>query len=103
MGEFIKALKGLIARGARPQLISSQVKCQEIYCCTKWINKTNNDEGLSRREEIRWKFNLAKATWWGRQFKGIIELTKQTLYKSLGESVRDMQNNVNKQYGTTGK
>ena len=55
----------------------------------KWINKINKDEHFKdylAREEIRWKFNLANAPWWGGQFERMIGLTKQMLHQSLGNA-----------------
>ena len=70
----------------RPQIIYSD-NAKTFLAAEKWINKLNKDEHFKychTREEIRWKFNLAKAPWWGGQFETIIGLTKQMLYKSLG-------------------
>ena len=88
MGEFIRALKRLVARQGRPQIIYS-VNVKTFTAAEKWINKVNKDEHFKdyfAREEIRWKFNLAKAPWWGWQFERMIGLTKQMLYKSLGNT-----------------
>ena len=41
---------------------------------------------MSTSNMERWKFNLAKAPWWGGQFERMIGLTKQMLYKSLGNA-----------------
>ena len=47
------------------------------------INKDEHFKNYLAREKIRWKFNLAKALWWGRKFERIIGLTKQMLYKLI--------------------
>ena len=36
------------------------------------------------KEQIKWKFNLSKAPWWGGQFKKIVILMKQSLFKATG-------------------
>ncbi|XP_028416426.1 uncharacterized protein LOC114540490 [Dendronephthya gigantea] len=36
---------------------------------------------------IKWKFNLAKAPWWGGQFERLVGIVKQALYKSIGRAV----------------
>ena len=82
-GEFIKALKRLVARRGRPQIIYSD-NAKTFTAAEKWIIKINKDEHLKNylsREEIRWKFSLAKAPWWGGQFERMIGLIKQMLYK----------------------
>ena len=38
-------------------------------------------------QEIKWKFNLSRAPWWGGQFERLIGLTKNTMYKSTGSSI----------------
>ena len=34
-------------------------------------------------EEIKWKFNLSRAPWWGKKFERLIGSTKKTMYKAL--------------------
>ena len=38
------------------------------------------------KENIKWKFNLPRAPWWGGHFERFIGLTKQSLFKSLGKT-----------------
>ena len=85
--EFIKALKRVVARWGRPQIIYLD-NAKTFIAAEKWINKIKKNEHFKdlAREEIRWKFNLAKVPWWGGQVERMIELTKQTLYKSLGNA-----------------
>ena len=33
---------------------------------------------------IVWQFNLSRAPWWGEQFEMVIALTKQAIYKVIG-------------------
>ena len=35
---------------------------------------------------IVWQFNLSRAPWWGGQFERIIGLTKQAMYKVIGNA-----------------
>ena len=39
------------------------------------------------KEKIICKFNLSRVPWWGRQYERLIGLTKQSLYRSIGESL----------------
>ena len=34
------------------------------------------------KEQIKWKFNLSRPTWWGQQFKRMVGLVRQSLFKS---------------------
>ena len=85
---MIKALKRLAARRGRPQIIYSD-NAKTFSAAEKRINKVNKDEHFKdylAREKIRWKVNLAKALWWSVQLERMIGLTKQMLYKSLGNA-----------------
>ena len=35
---------------------------------------------------IVWQFNLSRAPWWGGQFERIIGLTKQAMYRVIGNA-----------------
>ena len=100
-GEFIKALKRLVARRGRPHIIYLD-NAKTLTAAEKWINKINKDEHFKdciAREEIRWKFNVAKVPWWGGQFERTMGLTKQMLYKSISELEEialDIEINLNK-------
>ena len=83
MAEFIKALKRLVANRERPTIIFSD-NTKTFTAAGNLINQINRDEHFKdylAREEIRWKFNFAKATWWVQQFERMTRLTKQMLYK----------------------
>ena len=36
------------------------------------------------KQNIPWLFNLSRAPWWGGQFERLIGVTKQSLYKAMG-------------------
>ena len=38
------------------------------------------------KEQIKWKFNLSRATWWVRQFERMVVLVKQSLSKVTGRA-----------------
>ena len=84
-GEFIKALKQLIARRGRPQVIYSD-NVKAFISTSKWVQKINKDvefRDFLASEKIKWKFNLSRAPWWGGQFERMIGLIKQMLYKAM--------------------
>ena len=37
-------------------------------------------------EQVKWKFNLSRVTWWGGQFERMVGLVKQCLYKATGNA-----------------
>ena len=37
-------------------------------------------------EQIKWKFNLIRAPWWGGQFERMVGLVKQSLFKATGRA-----------------
>ena len=56
----------------------------------KWLNSIKRDEKFHDfliKEKIFWKFNSSMAPWWGGQYERLIELTKQSQYKSIGKSL----------------
>ena len=55
----------------------------------KWLKqviKTEEFNEFLTKENIKWKFNLPRAPWWGGHFERLIGLTKQSLFKSLGKT-----------------
>ena len=54
----------------------------------KWL-KNMKEEKLQdylAHHDIKWKFNLAKAHWWGSQFERLIGVMKQSIYKMIGRA-----------------
>ena len=66
--DFIQALKQLIARRGRLKVIySDNAKMPEK--ASKWIKSVYKHEGMQEflgKEQVKWKFNLCKVSWWGR-------------------------------------
>ena len=48
--------------------------------------KTEEFNEFLTKGNIKWKFNLPRAPWWGGNLKRLIGLTKQLLFKSLGKT-----------------
>ena len=56
---------------------------------SKWIKKVYKDERPQKfvvTEQLKWKFNLTSATWWGGQFERMVGLVKRCLYKATAEA-----------------
>ena len=86
--EFIKCFKRLIARRGRPKTVDSD-NAKTFQAAAKWLKlviKTEEFNEFLTKENIKWKFNLPRAPWWGGHFERLIGLTKQSLFKSLGKT-----------------
>lgn len=83
---FITCLKRFIARRGRPRVIYSDNGGTFIKA-EKWLRQLRDDErlhGLLEQHEIKWKFNLSRAPWWGGQFERLIGVVKASMYKAIG-------------------
>ena len=57
-----------------------------FVAASKWIGKIKKDEKMQEyliKEQIKWKFNLSRAPWWGGQFEKKVGLVKQSLFKRI--------------------
>ena len=85
---FIRCLKRFIARRGRPNTIYSD-NGKRFVAAAKWLKNIMKEETLQdylAHCDIKWKFNLAKAPWWGGQFERLIEVMKQSIYKTIGRA-----------------
>ena len=65
--EFIICLKKFIARRGRPELVYSD-NGSTFKAAAKWLQKVRKDEMFNdylAKLEIKWRFNLSRAPWWG--------------------------------------
>jgi hypothetical protein len=84
--EFLLSLKRFIARKGRPEKIFSD-NGKTFVATAKWLKRVRNDEKFNdwlAKQDIKWKFNLSRAPWWGGQFERLVGVMKQALYKSIG-------------------
>ena len=54
---------------------------------SKWLEQLRKDEslrGFAEEYDIKWKFNLSRAPWWGGQFERLIGVVKLAMYKVIG-------------------
>ena len=85
---FIRCLKRFIARRGRPSTIYSD-NGKSFVAAAKWLRNIMKEEKLQdylAHRDIKWKFNLAKAPWWGGQFERLIGVMKQSIYKTIGRA-----------------
>ena len=84
--EFIRSLKGFIARKGRPEKIYSD-NGKTFVAAAKWLKVVQKNEKLQNllaMKETHWQFNLSRAPWWGGQFERMIGLVKRALQKTIG-------------------
>ena len=86
---FLRSLKRLIARRGRPSLIYSD-NAKTFQAAASWLKKVMKDENFHSelsKYEIKWKFNLSRAPWWGGQFERLIGIFKSAFYKVVGKGL----------------
>ena len=91
--EFQRALKEFVARRGCPQIIVSD-NGKTFVATGKWLPKLRKDQRLTNylgALEIKWKFNLAGAPWWGGFFERLIGIMKRSLSKVIGQSLLTFQ------------
>ena len=87
--EFQRALKEFIARRGCPQTLVSD-NGKTFVATGKWLSTLKKDHNLASyigALNIRWKFNLARAPWWGGFFERLIGIMKRALSKAVGRSL----------------
>ncbi|XP_068704689.1 uncharacterized protein [Montipora foliosa] len=85
---FLSCLKRLIARQGRPSVIYSD-NVSTFVKAAKWLKQARRDEelnGFLESHDIKWKFNLSRAPWWGGQFERLIGIVKTTMFKVIGRA-----------------
>ena len=91
--EFQRALKEFVARRGCPQIIVSD-NGKTFVATGKWLSRLKKDQRLANylgALEIKWKFNLARAPWWGGFFERLIGIMKRSLSKVIGKSLLTFQ------------
>jgi transposase InsO family protein len=86
---FQLALKEFVARRGRPSLIVSD-NAKTFQSTSNWLKYLTHDESLFNylgRQNIRWRFNLSRAPWWGGFYERLIGIMKRSLSKSIGQSL----------------
>jgi hypothetical protein len=80
------SFKRFIARRGRPRVIYSD-NGGTFVKANKWLEQLRKDErlrGFAEAYEMKWKFNLSRAPWWGGQFERLIGIVKAAMYKVIG-------------------
>ena len=86
--EFQRALKEFIARRGCPQTIVSD-NGKTFVATGKWLSVLKKNHSLASYMgalNIKWKFNLSRAPWWGGFFERLIGIMKRSLSKAIGRS-----------------
>ncbi|XP_068712807.1 uncharacterized protein [Montipora foliosa] len=86
--KFLSCLKRLIARLGRLSVIYSD-NGSTFVKAAKWLTQARRDKelnGFLESHDIKWKFNLSHAPWWGGQFERLIGIVKTTMFKVIGRA-----------------
>ncbi len=84
--EFILSFKRYIAARGRPSKIISD-NGKTFVAASKWIKRVQRSEKMQdylAQHNIRWQFNLSRASWWGGMFERMVGIVKSALYKAIG-------------------
>ncbi len=84
--EFMRSLRGFVARRGRPRIIYSD-NATTFKAAAKLIDLINKDEKVNdylAKNSIDWKFNLSRAPWWGGQYERLVGVFKSAFYKTVG-------------------
>ena len=87
--EFQFTLKEFVTRRDQPDLIISD-NASTFEATEKWLKTLKKDDGLNDylgRLSIKWKFNLARAPWWGGFFERMVGIMKRSLNKQIGKAL----------------
>jgi hypothetical protein len=84
--EFMRSLRGFVARRGRPRIIYSD-NATTLKAAAKLIDLINKDEKVNdflAKNSIEWKFNLSRASWWGGQYERLVGVFKSAFYRTVG-------------------
>eukprot|EP00794_Sanderia_malayensis_P020705 gene20705-biopygen17091 len=84
--EFFASFKRFIAARGRPTKNISD-NCKIFVASAKWVKRIRKSEklqGYMAKQEMKWQFNLSRATWWGGWFERMVSIVKAALYKIVG-------------------
>ena len=84
--EFQRASKEFVARRGCPQTIVSD-NGKTFVTTGRWLSNLKKDHGVANylgTLNIKWKFNLARAPWWGGFFERLVGIMKRSLSKVVG-------------------
>ena len=84
--QFQRALKEFVAGRGCPQTIVSN-NGKTFVTTGRWLSTLKKDHGVANylgTLNIKWKFNLAQAPWWGGFFERLVGIMKRSLSKVVG-------------------
>ena len=87
--EFQRVFKEFVARRGKPTIVISD-NAKTFQATSEWLETLQQDEDMFNylaRQNIRWKFNLSRAPWWGGFYERLIGIVKTSLSKTIGKSL----------------
>ena len=85
--EFKIAFKEFMARRGTPRMMISD-NAKTFITTSKWLKKLKSDHTLMNylaEKRTSWRFNMARAPWWGGFFEHLVGIMKKSLAKMIGK------------------
>ena len=87
--EFKRILKDFVARRGAPDTIVSD-NASTFKATDHWLDGLSQNEDLFNylnTQRIKWRFNLARAPWWGGFYERMVGIMKASLSKVVGRAL----------------
>ena len=87
--EFKRTLKDFVARCGTPNTIVSD-NALTFKATNQWLDVLSQNEDLFNylnTQRIKWRFNLARAPWWGGFYERMVSIMKASLSKVVGRAL----------------
>ena len=87
--EFKRTLKDFVARRGTPDTIVSD-NALAFKATNQWLDVLSQNEDLFNylnTQRIKWRFNLARAPWWGGFYERMVGIMKASLSKVVGRAL----------------
>ena len=87
--EFKRTLKDFVARRGTPDTIVSD-NALAFKATNQWLDVLSQNKDLFNylnTQRIKWRFNLARAPWWGGFYERMVSITKASLSKVVGRAL----------------
>eukprot|EP00794_Sanderia_malayensis_P018542 gene18542-biopygen15623 len=94
--EFLASFKRFIAARGRPSKIISD-NGKTFVASAKWVKRIRKSEklqGYMAEQEMKWQFNLSRASWWGGWFARMVSIVKAALHKIVGAANKELQDAI---------
>ena len=87
--EFQRVFKEFVARRGKPTIVISD-NAKTFQATSEWLETLQKDDEMGNflaRQNIKWRFNMSRAPWWGGFYERLIGIVKTSLSKVVGKSL----------------